>query len=56
VSVTLAAQTIGTVPRKKSRAVTVYICPSCIRDPKRKTRSAIVDALLTVAIDALQQP
>lgn len=40
------------VPRKKSRAITVYICEQCLADPKLKTRRRLIECMLTAAIDA----
>ncbi len=49
VSITLASSTLGTNPRRKSRAMTIYICDDCLKKPKPKTRAGIVAAVLTVA-------
>lgn len=55
-SITLAASSLGVVPRKKSRAVTVYICAACLDDPKPKTRRRVIESLLAVAIESCTLP
>jgi len=55
-SVTLSGSTLGTVPRRKSRSVTVYVCEECIKNPNRKTRLQIVAAVISAAIAALEIP
>jgi len=51
-SVTLAGSTLRLIPRQKSRAITVYICDSCLKDPKPKTRRRLIEAVLSAAIEA----
>jgi hypothetical protein len=53
VSVTLAGSTLGVVPRRRSRAITVYICPDCLKNPKPKARRRFLEALLSAAHEAL---
>jgi hypothetical protein len=53
-SITLAGSTLGVLPRRKSSALTVYICPDCLKDPKRKTRQRLIEAVLTAAKLALE--
>lgn len=54
-SVTLAGSTLGVVPRRRSRAVTVYICDECLEDPKPKLRRRLLEAFLTTALAALEE-
>lgn len=51
-SLTIAASSLGVVPRRKSRAVTVYICDECLNDPKPKLRRRLIESLLSAAIEA----
>lgn len=49
ISVTLGASSLRTTPRQKSRTITLYICRDCLKNPRPKTRSAIVNAVLQAA-------
>jgi hypothetical protein len=53
-SVTLAASSLGIVPRQKSRASTLYVCPDCLKDPKPRSRRAMIEAVLSAAIECLE--
>lgn len=55
VSVTIAGSTLRTLPRKKSRAITVYLCAGCLRTPARKTRTSIVAAVIGAGNGAIKQ-
>lgn len=55
-SVTLSGSTLGKVPRHKSPSVTVYVCEDCVKKPGRKTRMAIVAAVIGAVKGALAIP
>jgi hypothetical protein len=50
-SITITGSTLGEKPRRRSRAVTVYVCKVCERNPTRATRRHLLEALLTAALD-----
>ena len=54
VSVTMAGSTLGVNPRRKSRAITVYVCRPCLKKPASKTRKNIIAAVLQSASGALK--
>jgi hypothetical protein len=55
ISVTLAASTLGILPRRKSTARTLYLCADCLRDPKLKARRRMLELMLSAAIEAQEQ-
>jgi len=54
-SISLSTSTLGIVPRRKSRTFTLYVCDGCGKIPGRKTRQAIIAAIIA-AVKALQPP
>lgn len=53
VAVSIAASSLGVVPRVKSKTITVYLCAGCIRSAKRGTRAALFQAAITSARDVI---
>ncbi len=51
-SLSLSSSTLGVVPRRKSRTITLYVCRDCGENPRRKTRQAVFAAIKT-AVKAL---
>ncbi len=51
-SLSLSSSTLGVVPRRKSRTITLYVCRNCGENPRRKTRQAVFAAIKT-AVKAL---
>lgn len=53
-AITIAASTLGTIPRRKSKAVTIYICEECLDEPKAKTKANIITATINAAVQTLK--
>jgi hypothetical protein len=51
-AISLNSYTLGVTPRRKSRSVTIYVCRNCGKNPRRKTRQAIIAAIVA-AVKAL---
>ena len=51
-SLSLSSSTLGIVPRRKSRTITLYVCTECGKNPRRKTRQALIAAVIA-AVKAL---
>jgi len=54
VSVTFTGSTLGVTPRRKSRAITIYVCPGCVKEPTRKTRAHIIRSVLRAVTEGLK--
>ena len=50
-SITVAGTSLRETPRRRSHAITVYICNRCERNPSRATRRLILESVLTAALE-----
>jgi hypothetical protein len=56
IAVSVAAATLGVVPRRKSKTITLYLCSRCTKHPKPKTIRAIAAAVAAGATKADRRP
>jgi hypothetical protein len=56
IAISVAAATLGVVPRRKSKTITLYLCSRCTTKPKPKTVHAIAAAVVTAATKANRRP
>jgi hypothetical protein len=56
IAISIMASTLGTVPRRKSKNLTVYICSRCIVKPKPRTCRQIMLAVVASAVKANRRP
>lgn len=56
IALSIAAATLGVVPRRKSKTITLYLCSRCTRQPKPKTIRAIAAAVAAGAGKANRRP
>jgi hypothetical protein len=56
IAISVAASTLGIVPRRKSKTITLYLCSRCTTKPKPKTIRAIAAAVAASAGKANRRP